>query len=399
MPVTTEEKQRATWDEKLQNLSKLSSSDFNTYTPKSMQEAPADQHYINTLYKNGYHLQGEAWRSRLIPEGSKYTIRVKSTDTRYHCIRAYNNAALLWPLKFMYGQVWGHDLSVSKLTYYSLMKFEDVEVVVMEINSPMNMAVSGRSGECMGNRSIASKAHKPMTVLDAQCLRGFAGIPEYVMKKILTDKLKVPVPEAAKASDDDFLLDLKVLAIKHLKKTWKRSEVQRAIVTCWHLENPDGENELWMDPSIIADVLPHSESQKVFEYADQFEMSKKKKTLYKALITNAVQKQYPLSKAEVDDRAKPCKYPAVPKYKWKAGPGGTELEAAKAHIEKFKPHLSHVKYQEEYGRAVIVYPERKNKSFSWTRRGMEGFTESVLSYVWAEHSFATGDMAPWPIAA
>lgn len=65
-------------------------------------------------------------------------------------------------------------------------------------------------------------------------------------------------------------------------------------------------------------------------------------------------------------------------------------------IRKWSPPIGHVTVANANGRFLAYYPGHHRMSCSWTKRGMEAASTSILRAIWSLHTNATFEECPLP---
>ena len=92
---------------------------------------------------------------------------------------------------------------------------------------------------------------KPHSIMEEQCANGFAHVSESALEGVL-QKLGADVPNGnGDVCDRKTVLTLAVL--KHSKPGWTQRDANRALNSCFLLQNPDAYHDLPVTPDMIAD--------------------------------------------------------------------------------------------------------------------------------------------------
>ena len=193
----------------------------------------------------------------------------------------------------------------------------------------------------------------------------------------------------AATESESYKHDLIVALIKVVKPLAANSTVKEWLDTCDMMEDPDGDANLLVNKESLYDVMPQGEWQDIDDWEIKQKVRRSTRHESVRLRHKVVDKAFPPAPAP---KKKPMKAPRwMPKKDDRA-------RAATAYIRSHMPPVGDVDLDEVVGRWRILYPRRKWRSISWTKRGFHVAVSEVLWQLWTWHYEATSEEPAWPIA-
>ena len=190
-------------------------------------------------------------------------VRNIATGCEFFVVRAYPSAFLSWPARQVEVNVWDYDLEATELTWKVATSFEHFVVIPTKYTAPLRMFLI----DCAATLGVYQHVKGlPVTVLAAQTDRGFAGMSEALLKKLIEQELHMESPAATSSDEGDIKLDMVVQCMSQVKPALTVADVNAALARAFQIELPDVDCLWTVDSNLILDALTQFEAKDVKEY-------------------------------------------------------------------------------------------------------------------------------------
>ena len=232
----------------------------------------------------------------------------------------------------------------------------------------------------------------PISIEQAQAMRGFAHVPESALESFLADKGKT-VAAATSQTDADRKLELSMAAIAAVEPEWTDIDAAKALHRCFLLENPDTYSEVPVDIGVISEVVAATEAKDISNFADKIQKARAKRTIRSHNRDLLMNKYFKISASSQKAKAKPK---AAPRWWPKAN---EQANAVALHIEKNLPSSFRLYTDIDNGRYKVISNDHFQRSISWTSRGLAPAAAECIYVAWDHHKHAhPADSPPFELS-
>lgn len=370
---------------------------WTTFSPHSVRRTYAELHLLLASHgKRDASLLCQGWKSAFLPEHCIVLERIGETSGHF-IVCTLGCSALTWPAKLVGG---GKDvmldLGAQELKWFSVIDLNAMYIVPYEVVSPLHHMMAKVS---LGITMRVTG--KPMKLLDWQCQRGWAHVPEFALRK-LHETLGIEQPSSNSVVHGCAIEDaLTASLIVHYKKGCTDQEIASILASRQWAESQsqllDGAD---IDPVAMEDCLLPSDRR---EFCDAIDGASKAKHRIEKRADRSLSLVHKVCLA-VKKAPKPHDS-VVSKlvkslHKKKGARWWNHMDGSLQDITSLKPDKVSVVCDQVNGRFLFHHSAMptERKSISWTRRGQRLAMIESLKVMWGWEADVSGMICPLPLA-
>ena len=371
--------------------------DWVSTDAQGLNKHAADIEALRTLLlRDDFTLASALWQNLLIPKHQVILVHGAGVKTFIaFTLRVTDSGVCCWPVR----RIGNHHIqlgdSADSAPFFKTFVHVDKDVFVVPTKVRSLLHVAAGSPEIrLDEVAVALDHTKQVPLLRWQASHGFANVPESAMQRA-HELLALECPD---------YLDKMISAADHLALSLTRSllpdlpeaEAQEIMHLRMEMETEPSLKDNFdeaVDAEVLLDVGAKDDHKAASEYKAEREKATHHHQRRRAAVDGLIVKSYGSKKAP-----KPAKLgTAVAAYKIHTKTGAERwwntVFGDTSFIEQALPAAAKVFTDHANGRWRLQYGAR-DKSFSWTQRGLQRAATMVLCQAWEWHTEATGEQPP-----
>ena len=377
--------------------------DWDTFTPTTLRCVSAELELLRSLHferVGEYGLVEEAWRAAFIPQHCFILHRDgASTSEAYYSLLATSAGVLGWPIVRVGDKHVRLADEGSRPRWRQVYSLENLYVLPATVRSPIHGWLQGRQMEAVG---IFAEQSAPVEVLQLQAERGFGGVPEDSLQRMMKDmELELPDVGSAVGVPADIRMAYELaMAIAPGLDSQQLHDAVLARVNAETLGMESIMEDVLLDDS-LSEVLRDQDKDEYKKLVQLREKTKQAKQQMSPAVISWVQKQGRTKKKGIKKPGLDNVQKAAERAVLTSEPGArrwwNSIRGDMRYIEQWRPSRGSVIQDDSNGRFFVGYPGHIRQSISWTRRGMDAAAVQALRKLWEWHTEATGQECPLPL--
>lgn len=370
----------------------LQGGDWWSPNAQSQTRGYAELQLLSLLHKTGnWEMADQSWRCSLLPVG-EWVVPMNDRKRVFFVVANLGCGALAWPetrldsdkRHFMF------DPSVKRLEWLHLFDFSECRVVLSKLASPLHRRIAkGKTASlCVSFVPRILGEDTFQGLLEWHASKGFAGVPEAIMRKVHCDLGLPPDHDALEPKNE---CDIVLEVMHHVMPDLTEADARQLL--CQRLDTACADMAFGeMDCEMLRDVVLPQDHDDIINLAKAKAEAKRTRQAFSQLVPKVVERHFK-------------KHPQTQAAKSKAkkdGAGTTGLTKLQVQrhfaagnyltvLERLMPQSAKVIEDKSNGRYLVAFPNVGRRSFSWTKRGQRECAVLALKTVWAYHQEQGGD--------
>lgn len=275
-----------------------------------------------------------------------------------------------WPVKRLGHNGISIDLDAPELVVKHIHDFTKLFVLDVDVHCPIGASLLSPAFQGLG---VVTTHGPSVPIVDWQVSRGFAGVPEMALRKLMgVKKIDNALEAVGLGVEDKCALTL----MRHCKPDLTQREATKAL-----LNRAKGDSGVEDDGGLstvpermLDDVIKGSDRATLRTHVDDRRKLREKREKMAKLLKVIVPKFFKTVGAAASKPIAPIKTKAAADRWWSSMVGDD------SYIQVWKPSVSTCYSCNANGQFKVVYPDVAPKSFAWTKRGMEAASVLALRF-------------------
>lgn len=345
--------------------------------------------------RSDWSMAAEAWRAAVLPL-HQVVVETLADGTRVPYLTLFGtmSGVLVWPMDRVAGNCFklkAHALSQWKVVF----SLDQWAVLPSTPISPLHCFLLGDFPSDDLGIMIVCKA--PVDIMTFQASRGFQGVPEMVLTRLCKELGLSPEKPQETAIDVETFMAAEMM--KHILPTLDQSTATEILMARLQQDTSQCDAKLteFATDEMIGDVVLAGDQRKIKRFVEDMEAATSKRSQLKPKVIEHAHKVFP-RKGRAPAASSVAK--AAEKLQIHTSRGSerwwANIKTEKDFLDKWRPCRGTVIVDNNNGRFLLVYPNMKRRSVSWTLRGIEAARLESLRILWQWHESVTPEVCPLP---